>query len=279
MHRDSPIETGLEEMQRIRESLARLERRDWWLWTAAVAVMLLLTVAVVTMSLPALMSDPYSFFQFHLEQAVRGLVGLILLFNTYTIYQQVLIKRLRSQLAAQIEMMASLRLRANEYHKLAMVDPLTGLYNRRFAELRLTAEVNRSKRYGHPLTALVIDLNDFKQINDRHGHLAGDMVLKEFGTRLSRSIRVSDLAVRMGGDEFLVILPECPAEQIPGLLSRLGGLEVNFRGTMIPVRFSAGVAGFSPHESPEQILERADQVLYAQKSETKQATGAAAPAR
>ncbi len=278
MQVESPIETGLEEMQRIRESLARLERRDWWLWTAAVVVMLLLTVAVVTMSLPALMSDPYSFFQFHLEQAVRGLVGLVLLFNIYTIYQQLLIKRLRAQLAEQIEMQASLRLRANEYHMLAMVDPLTGLYNRRFAEERLTAEVDRSKRYGHPLTALVIDLNDFKQINDKYGHLAGDMVLKEFGNRLSRHIRVSDLAVRMGGDEFLVILPECPEEQVPGLLARLSGLEVNFRGAMIPVRFSAGAAGFSPVETSEQMLERADQALYAQKKEKKHATGAAAPA-
>jgi len=276
---ESPIDSGIEEMQRIRASLARLERRDWWLWSAAVVVMLLLTVAVVSMSLPALMSDPYSFFQFHLEQAVRGLVGLVLLFNLYTIYQQVLIKRLRAQLASQIEMMAGLRLRANEYHKLAMVDPLTGLYNRRFAELRLTAEVDRSKRYGHPLTVVVIDLNDFKQINDKLGHLAGDLVLKEFGLRLSRSIRVSDLAVRMGGDEFLVILPECPAEQIPGLLTRLENLEVNFRGTDIPVRFSAGVAGFDAHGTPEQMLERADRALYAQKSEMKQSSRAAAPAR
>jgi len=279
VHTDSPIESGIEEMQRIRESLSRLERRDWWLWWAAVVVMLLLTVAVVTTSLPALMSDPSSFLQFHLEQAVRGLVALVLLFNTYTIYQQVLIKRLRGQLATQIEEMASLRLRANEYHMMAMVDPLTGLYNRRFAEQRLTAEVDRSKRYGHPLTVLVIDLNDFKQINDKHGHLAGDLVLKEFGRRLSRSIRVSDLAVRMGGDEFLVLLPECPPEQIPGLLTRLADLEVEFRGTRIPVRFSSGLAGFDRFGSAEQILERADQALYAQKSEQKLASGAAARGR
>jgi diguanylate cyclase (GGDEF)-like protein len=275
MQADSPIESGIEEMQRIRESLSRLERRDWWLWSAAVVVMLLLTVAVVSMSLPALIANPYSFFQFHLEQAVHGLVGLVLLFNIYTIYQQVLIKGLRGQMATQIEEMASLRLRANEYHKLAMVDPLTGLYNRRFAEQRLVAEVDRSKRYGHPLTVLVIDLNDFKQINDKHGHLAGDLVLKEFGQHLSHSIRVSDLAVRMGGDEFLVLLPECPPDQIPGLLTRLADLEVNFRGSRISVRFSSGVAGFEPLGTPEQMLERADQALYAQKSEQKMARGAA----
>jgi diguanylate cyclase (GGDEF)-like protein len=276
MHPESTIETGMEEMQRIRRSLERLERRDWWLWSAAVVVMLLLTVAVVSMSLPALMADPYSFFQFHLEQAVRGLVGLVLIFNLYTIYQQILIKRLRGQLAEQIQVMAGLRLRANEYHQLAMVDPLTGLYNRRFAEQRLTAEVDRSKRYGHPLTVLLIDLNDFKQINDKHGHLAGDMVLKEFGRRLSRSVRVSDLPVRMGGDEFLVVLPECPADQIPGLLIRLTGLEVDYHGVSIPVRFSAGTAGFDSRESAEQMLERADQALYAQKAAEKHASGVAA---
>jgi len=276
VHPESIIETGMEEMQRIRQSLDRLERRDWWLWSAAVVVMLLLTVAVVSMSLPALMADPYSFFQFHLELAVRGLVGLVLIFNLYTIYQHLLIKRLRTEMAEQIELMAGLRLRASEYHQMAMVDPLTGLFNRRFAEQRLIAEADRSKRYGHPLTVLLIDLNDFKQINDRHGHLAGDMVLKEFGQRLRRSVRVSDVPVRMGGDEFMVVLPECPAEQVPGLLIRLTGLEVEYRGASIPVRFSAGAAGFDVHETPEQMLERADQALYVQKSGEKQASGAAA---
>jgi diguanylate cyclase (GGDEF)-like protein len=276
MHPESAIETGMEEMQRIRRSLERLERHDWWLWSAAVVVMLLLTVAVVSMSLPTLMADPHSFFQFHLEQSVRGLVGLVLIFNLYTVYQQVLIKRLRAQLAEQIQLMAGLRLRANEYHQLAMVDSLTGLYNRRFAEQRLIAEVDRSKRYGHPLTVLLIDLDDFKQINDKHGHLAGDLVLKEFGQRLSRFVRVSDVPVRMGGDEFMVVLPECSADQIPGLLRRLAGLQVEYRGTSIPVCFSAGAAGFNAHESPEEMLERADQALYARKSGEKQASGAAA---
>jgi diguanylate cyclase (GGDEF)-like protein len=265
-------------MHKIQEALARLERRDWWLWWAAVVVMLLLTVAVVTISLPALMADPHSFFQFNLEQAVRGLVGMVLLFNTYTIYQQVLIKRLRAQLASQLEMLASLRLRANEYHKLAMIDPLTGLYNRRFAEHRLKAEVDRSKRYGHTLTVVLIDLDGFKQINDKHGHLAGDVVLKEFGLRLSHSIRVSDLAVRMGGDEFLVLLPECPADQVPSLLKRLSSQEVQYRGENIPVHFSAGFAGYDPRQTSEQLLECADRALYEQKNGQKQLATAPAPA-
>lgn len=278
MQNKSNIDNGLEEMQKIQTALRRLERHDWWLWWAAVVVMLLLTVAVVSLSLPTLMEERGHFFQFNLEQAVRGLVGLVLLFNTYTIYQQVLIKRLRSQLAGQIELMASLRLRANEYHKLAMIDPLTGLYNRRFAEHRLQAEVDRSRRYGHPLTVVVLDLNNFKQINDKYGHVAGDMVLKEFAARLKQSLRISDLPVRLGGDEFLVLLPECPSDQVPALLARIGRVDVTFRGERIPVSFSSGHAGFEGSESPEEMLERADQRLYAVKRGGQTAlTSAAAP--
>ena len=265
MQNESPIDYGAAEMQKLQTALRRLERHDWWLWWAAIVVMLMLTMAVVSLSLPALVEHPESFFQFHLEQAVRGLVALVLLFNLYTIYQQVLIRRLRTQIAGQIEMMSNLRLRANEYHKLAMIDPLTGLYNRRFAEQRLHAEVDRSRRYGHPIAVLLIDLNNFKQINDTHGHVAGDLVLKEFAGRLAKSIRVSDLAVRMGGDEFMVLLPECPSDQVPSLLGRIGNVEVNYRNSRIPVTFCSGFAGFEPSETTEQLMDRADQALYAVK--------------
>ena len=257
-------------LQDIRASLRRLERRDWWLWWAAVVVMLLLTVAVVSLSIPALLKEQDSFSQFHLQQAVRGLVGLVLLFNTYTIYQQILIKRLRRQLAEQIDAIAHLELRAQEFHNLSLLDPLTGLYNRRFAEQRLSEEVARSRRHGNPLTVLALDLNDFKQINDRYGHPAGDLVLKAFAERLRKVSRGSDLAVRLGGDEFLVLLPECRPDQVRHLLPRLGPLEVDFHGKKIPVTFSAGWAGYQFDERPEQLLERADQALYADKRAAKQ---------
>src|SRR5207237_4051929 len=97
---------------------------------------------------------------------------------------------------------------------LAMIDPLTGLYNRRYAEQRLSAEVARSARRGHPLTILSLDLNNFKEINDTYGHPAGDLVLQEFAAHLNKVIRGSDLAVRLGGDEFLVLLPDCTAEEL-----------------------------------------------------------------
>jgi diguanylate cyclase (GGDEF)-like protein len=217
------------------------------------------------MSFPNLLKVDDPFFQFSLNQSVRGLVGLVLLFNTYTVYQQVMIKRLRRQFSDQLDEMRILHVRAVEFHRLALVDPLTGLYNRRVAEERLAAEASRSQRYGHPLTVLALDLDKFKEINDTYGHLAGDQVLKEFAGRLSSAIRLSDIAARMGGDEFLVLLPECVISRVEVLLARLRPMEIDFGGQKIPICFSAGWVGYEPGETTEQFLERADRTLYADK--------------
>jgi diguanylate cyclase (GGDEF)-like protein len=259
---DVPPEAHAEELH---AKLRKLERRDWWLWGAAVVVMLLLTVAVISLSFPGLLKVDDPFFQSSLNRAVRGLIELVLLFNAYTIYQQVTIKRMRRQFSEQVSAMGNLRLRAEEFYRQATTDPLTGLANRRTAEERLTNEAARSQRHGYPLTVVAFDLNHFKQINDRHGHPAGDLVLREFARRLARSVRASDLAVRMGGDEFLALLPECTIDQVPVLLARLRPIEVNFQGTRIPVKFSAGCVGYQQGETPEQFLARADRTLYADK--------------
>jgi diguanylate cyclase (GGDEF)-like protein len=259
---ETPSGVRLEEIQ---SRLRKLERRDWWLWAVAIFVMLLLTLAVASLSFPNLLKEEDPFFQFSLSQSVRGLVGLVLLFNTYSVYQQVMIKRMRREFSQQLQVMGDLRTRAEEFHRLATTDPLTGLANRRSAEQRLGAEAARSRRYGHALAVVAIDLDNFKQINDEYGHPAGDQVLREFAHKLVNTIRLSDVAVRMGGDEFLLVLPECRIEQIPILLARLRPLEVNFQGNRIPVEFSAGCVGYEQGETPEQFLERADQTLYADK--------------
>lgn len=267
MPSDVPPENRLEEIQ---ASLRKLERRDWWLWVVAIIVMLLLTFAVVSLSFPDLVKVQDPLLQYSMNEAVRGLVGLVLLFNTYTIYKQWEIKRLRRQFSEQLEVMGRLRLRAEEFHRLATIDPLTGLYNRRFAEQRLAAEASRSKRYGHPLTVIYFDLNNFKDINDRHGHPAGDEVLREFAKQLLTAVRLSDFAVRMGGDEFLAILPECPTDQVNTMIDRLRSVRVRHEGVELSVDFSAGWVGYEAGESPEQFLERADRLLYANKRAAKE---------
>jgi diguanylate cyclase (GGDEF)-like protein len=243
--------------------LRQIEKRDWWAWAYSILVMFLLTFAVISFSLPALHQGLKTFFNIKVSDAVFGLIVLIIVFNVYTIYQQVLIKRLRRQLAEKHGHSEILR-------NLAMVDPLTGLYNRRFAMQRLASEVARSERRGHPLTVLTLDLNEFKQINDIHGHPAGDQVLQEFAAHLNRVIRGSDLAVRLGGDEFLVLLPECTLEQLELVLERLGSLQVDWQGHKISVTFSAGWRQYALGDRPEELLAQADRALYASKRASKE---------
>jgi diguanylate cyclase (GGDEF)-like protein len=200
-----------------------------------------------------------------LNRAVRGLIGLVLIFNAYTIYQQITVKRLRRDFSRKIEEMRILQVRAEKFEQLAQVDSLTGLSNRRVAEERLASEAARSQRYGHPLTVISFDLDKFKQINDTYGHPAGDQVLKEFAKRLESAVRKSDTAARMGGDEFLILLPECEKSRVQTLLARLRPMETEYGGTKIPICFSAGWVGYEQGETTEQFLERADRILYAEK--------------
>ncbi len=258
-------EQQIHEIELAQKNLRGLERRDWWLWWSAITVILLLTLAVVTVSLPNILKESDRTFQMNLNLAIHALVALVLLFNIYTVYQQWLIKRLRTQTAKHVEILSRLRIRAEEFQKLATRDPLTGLSNRRLGEERLAGEVARSERHGHPLSVLLLDLNRFKGINDRHGHAAGDLALKRFAERLNKVIRASDLAVRLGGDEFLVILPECLPERIPALLKRLGRIEVEWGEEKLAVTSAVGWAGYEKGETPAELIERADKSLYANK--------------
>ncbi|HEX9120736.1 MAG TPA: diguanylate cyclase, partial [Terriglobales bacterium] len=192
----------------------------------------------------------------------RSLLGLVLLFCVFVIYQQHMIKQLRSSIAGQMGMITALETRAEIFQKMAIQDQLTGLFNRRFATEHLPAEIARAERGDLPFTVLMIDLNGFKKINDAHGHAAGDLALRVFAQELKKCIRSSDLPVRMGGDEFLVLLPECRAYGVPPVLARLRGAAFQANGVNIPLTFAAGWAEYVPGESPERLLLRADQALY-----------------
>ncbi|HXQ26768.1 MAG TPA: GGDEF domain-containing protein [Candidatus Acidoferrales bacterium] len=254
-----------------RENMRRLDRRQWWLWSSTVLVLLLLTIAVASFSFPAILSIEQESYSFYLNQAVRALVGIVLVFSVYVVYQQTMIIRMRNQMADQIQSLAKVQSLTNEVYKLAALDQLTGLYNRRSGEQRLAEEISRAVRHERPLTVLLIDLDGLKQINDKLGHPAGDLVLKGFSERLQKAIRGSDLAVRLGGDEFMVLLPECRADEVKHVLSRLEGLELEYDGTRIPCRFSRGWTDYKPGETAEELMKRADEALYTNKRAGKQA--------
>jgi diguanylate cyclase (GGDEF)-like protein len=260
-----------------RDTWQRLDRQQWWLWSTTVIILVLLTVAVASFAFPSLLSKEQWTYSFYLNQAVRALVGIVLVFSVYVVYQQYQIVRMRNQMAEQLQSLAKVESLTAEVYKLAALDQLTGLYNRRSGEQRLAEEINRAARHGRPLTLMMIDINGLKQVNDRFGHAGGDALLKNFAERLQRGIRGSDLAARFGGDEFMVLLPECRFDEVKFVLTRLDGLEVEYDGVKIPCRFSGGWTDYRNGETAEELLKRADETLYANKRARKQTREPSAP--
>ncbi len=153
---------------------------------------------------------------------------------------------------------------------LALVDPLTGAYNRRYLDMHLPMLFGRCKMTRRPLSALAIDLDHFKSVNDTHGHSAGDCVLREVINRVLISLRPSDLVVRMGGEEFSVIMPETDYATALSVGERLreavasAPIVLPENAGVISVTASFGVAALN-HENdtnPTQLLERADAAVY-----------------
>lgn len=250
--------------------MRHISRRQWWMWSSAVLVTLLLTLGIASFAFPGLLSQAEDSFSFQLGQAMRGLVGLVLLFNVYTVYQQLQIHKIQRNLSTQVEALGKMEVRTEEVYKLAALDSLTGLYNRRSGEQRLAEEISRAQRRSTPLTVLLLDMNGLKNVNDSFGHAAGDEMIRHFAGRLSKAIRGSDSGARLGGDEFLVLLPECALGDVPRVLNRLSGMEMDFDGHRIPLAFSAGWTNYRPGESPEELLKRADDALYVNKRATRE---------
>jgi diguanylate cyclase (GGDEF)-like protein len=188
---------------------------------------------------------------------------------------------------AQIDELERLAIRAGpalqnarkyaEARALADLDALTGLHNRRFFHETLAREVARAQRYQRRLSLIVLDLDDFKAINDRVGHLAGDAVLAEAAERMLSVVRTADFACRVGGDEFGVVLPESTigeAELLAGRIARaINSRPITSAGT---VNLSAGVAELRPADRPTDLFERADEALYRAKELGKAQTHVAA---
>jgi diguanylate cyclase (GGDEF)-like protein len=170
--------------------------------------------------------------------------------------------------------------------QMVVSDPLTGLHNRRFLMDRLMQEMQRADRHDEPLAFAMIDLDGFKPINDMYGHVLGDKVLRAVGSAISRSIRVSDVAARYGGDEFAVILPQTPPEGAMRVCERLlrAISELGFQdesGRSCKVTASLGLAYYPADEveTPEDLVHSADGALYGAKRSGKNRYSAVRPMR
>jgi diguanylate cyclase (GGDEF)-like protein len=150
----------------------------------------------------------------------------------------------------------------------AMIDGLTGLWNRTYFDSRLESELSLSRRSGRPLSCILLDLDHFKKLNDRYGHPFGDEVLRSVGKLLIDSCRDEDIACRYGGEEFVILTPNVPAQGAVELAERLRAaiesMKLSHRGKAVPVTCSMGVSDVG-HTPPPTIVELADEALYAAK--------------
>jgi diguanylate cyclase (GGDEF)-like protein len=168
-----------------------------------------------------------------------------------------------------------------------IADPLTGVYNRRYLDRRLSEEVTRARRHGQPLSALLLDIDHFKHINDRHGHQAGDQVLTAFAALVKKQLREPDIVARYGGEEFMVIAPHTPHRGAVDLAERLRrNLESNsFALTGMPdgtqaVRLTCSIGVVSlgdESDRVETLIRLADENLYRAKQEGRNRVNAYVP--
>jgi two-component system cell cycle response regulator len=180
--------------------------------------------------------------------------------------------RVRTQVARKRHS-DQLRSRIAQSVEMAITDGLTGLHNRRYMETHLKSLLEKARAAGRPLSVLVADIDFFKRVNDTFGHDAGDVVLKEFATRFRRNTRGIDLACRMGGEEFVIIMPDTELPRAFQVGERLRAcvaaepFQVNSH-TQLRVTASVGIASLEHRDdTSEALFKRADQALYAAKRE------------
>jgi len=177
---------------------------------------------------------------------------------------------------------------ARNFHKveeLTVLDDHTGLFNSRHMKRQLEMEVVRATRFGHPVSLIFFDLDHFKKVNDTHGHQAGSQVLHEVGKLLLKTLRSTDVAVRYGGDEFVILMPETSKDQAIAAARRIGGeiarqpfLADKPYGPLL-ITASLGVASFPDDaRDPESLLRRADEAMYRVKAARRGGVEAAEPA-
>jgi diguanylate cyclase (GGDEF)-like protein len=149
--------------------------------------------------------------------------------------------------------------------QLAYLDGLTGIFNRRYFELRITEEIERARRYGNGLAVIIADIDEFKRLNDDFGHFVGDEVLRQVSSLFHEQVRKVDVVCRYGGEEFAILLTHANAEQATVIAEKLRRMVERwmFPGVPRTVTISAGVAAFDVHGvSRDELIQASDRALY-----------------
>jgi len=256
-HISSPLE-GPDTLRahQAESSLRKIARREWWLWFSAFFVATLSALAFLLSSFPSFFRHSEPFYEIRSDQARWGIMCLLLLFNTWMVYRQWSFRRLRRQMTGPS---GNPEEKTYEVHDRSGLDPVTGLDTQ--ASDWLGREIARARRQNTALSVVKFHLEDFARLNDRYGRAATDEALKEFARRLQEASRGSDYAVRLGSDDFLLVLPKCTLGETKLVLNRLGSVEVNCSGKRIILAYTTGCADYQPGDLPADVLKRAEQIV------------------
>lgn len=248
---------------RISSQMAAIEKRDAELWTIVVLTSTLVAAGLLATLAPAAFSRGTLKFEVSIpKEAFIGLIAIIALTNVYLVSRRIELRKTRQSLISTTIQSELMRLQS-------FTDPLTEVYNRRSLSCMVNRYISHARRLRSPLTFLLIDVDSFKEVNTQFGHLTGDLVLVEVSTLLKSSVRGSDAVVRYGGDEFLVILADATregAKLVEGRIQRLVA-DLNQRDQLknLTISLSIGLTEWEDGMSVDQILDAADQNMYAVK--------------
>ncbi|HEY6384468.1 MAG TPA: GGDEF domain-containing protein [Candidatus Acidoferrum sp.] len=237
----------------------QISRREWWLWLSALLVTTLSSVAFLLSSFTYFFRHSDHFYEIRSDQARWATLCLLLIFNAWLVYRQWSFRRLRRQ---STEQHLDAQAMPQQFSEAAGLDPITGLYTRSSLEQHLGKEVARARRQNSALSLATLHVDEFAHLSARYGKSAVDAALKELARRLKKASRGSDIAARLGDDDFLLLLPECGVNEVKQVLNRLGAVEVSSSGQKIPLNFTTGWVDYQPGDLPADLLKRAAELLH-----------------
>lgn len=256
---DQPDQMKHENPELLEAELHALEGRDLQLWCLGGIIALILATGFLALLVPRVLWNAGSAlkFQQNLPALFLGLLVLLLLAAIYMVQQRVRLTRTRRELVGRLL----------QAERVARVDELTGLFNRRTLDELLTREMARAQRTGSRLSVVMVDIDGFRALNDRFGHVVSERILQEVSRMLKRNFRAADILLRYGVDEFLAILPETDRREAQIAVDRLYGgvVQWNRRNQDFGYKLglSCGIAQFIPDASThESLVEAADAEMY-----------------
>ena len=251
-------------LSRVSQQLSLLEKRDWELWVIVSLAGLLAGVGLLAVATPsAFLKQGDVHFEITVsKQLAIGFFTLLILLNSYLASKRIELRRTREKFVSSTIQNELVRLQS-------FTDPLTEVYNRRSLDDMAGRYISHARRLKNPLTFFLIDVDRFKDVNTRFGHLTGDVVLAEVAALLRSSVRGSDAVVRYGGDEFLVILADTNLEGAQKVLARITNYlrDWNDAGHLknFALSLTIGAAQWEDGKTLDEMLDVTDRHMYAEK--------------